>query len=89
MAFTSNSYITDSGANTNAARINRYRSADSLATIKGAGYFDLAVTGTAGGGFGLRNGDLIFTEASDGESFLFMAVSAVNVATTSSANDFL
>jgi hypothetical protein len=90
MALVTANFIPDSGGNTNAARIFRYRTADdSLATVKGSGYFDGAVNSTTGGGYGLRDGDVIFVEATDGESFLFMAVSASNVATTSSANDFV
>lgn len=88
MAFTSNNFVTDSGANTNAPRINRYKEAVTLATLKGAGYFDAAVSGTSGGGYGLRDGDLILVAGSDGTSFLSMAVSGSNVATVDSANDF-
>lgn len=87
MAFVGANFITDSGANTDAARLFRYRTTtDTLAAVKGANYFDNASAIT--GGYGLRNKDVIFVEASDGQSFLFMAVDAAGAATTTSANDF-
>lgn len=83
-----NNFVTDSGANTNAPRVHRYREEEALATIKGANYFNGAVNGTTGGGYGLRNGDVILVDASDGISFLHMAVDASNNATVAAANDF-
>ena len=88
MAFTPSNFITDSGANTNAPRINRYKEGATLAAIKAANYFNAAVTGTNGGGYGLRDGDIILVSASDGVSFLAMAVDGSNNATVGSANDF-
>ncbi len=88
MAFTPNSYVTDSGANTNAPRVNRYREENTLANIKAANYFNNAVNGASGGGYGLRDGDVILVDASDGTSFLKMAVDAAGDATVESANDF-
>jgi len=90
MAFSGNedSFVTDSGANTNASRIHRYREVEALATIKGANYFNGAVNGTAGGGYGLRDGDVILVDASDGMSFLHISVDVSNNATVDVANDF-
>ena len=90
MAFIDNkdSFVTDSGGNTNAPRIHRYREEATLAAIKAANYFNGAVNGAAGGGYGLRNGDVILVDASDGISFLHMAVDASDNATVAAANDF-
>jgi len=88
MAFSGDFFITDSQGNTNAPRIHRYREEEELANIKGANYFNNAVNGASGGGYGLRNGDVILVDASDGTSFLKMAVDASDNATVESANDF-
>lgn len=88
MAFTANNFVTDSGANTNAPRINRYKEEATLITLKGANYFNAAVTGTNGGGYGLRDGDIILVNASNGVSFLSMSVDGSNNATVGAANDF-
>lgn len=88
MAFDKNNFITDSGANTNAPRINRYKEAVTLATMKAANYFNLAVTGTSGGGYGLRENDIILVSGSDGVSLLSMTIDASNNATVEYANDF-
>jgi len=78
-------------ANSNAARTFSYRSgADSLATIKGSGYFDDVAESDIGPGYGLRSGDFILVDASDGQSFLFVGVvPATGVTTVASANDFV
>ena len=89
MAFTSSAFITDSQANTNAPRIHRYREEETLANIKAANYFNNAVNGASGGGYGLRDGDVILVDASDGVSFLHMAVDASDNATVAAANDFV
>jgi hypothetical protein len=88
MAFTPANFITDSQANTNAPRIHRYRESATLASIKAANYFNGAVNGTSGGGYGLRNGDVILVDASNGISMLHIAVDASNNATVAAANDF-
>lgn len=88
MAFTPANFIPDSGANTNAPRIHRYREENTLVAIKAANYFNNAVNGTSGGGYGLRSGDVILVDASNGASFLHIAVDASNNATVAAANDF-
>lgn len=88
MAFTPANFITDSQANTNAPRIHRYREDATIASISAANYFNSAVNGTSGGGYGLRDGDVILVDASNGTSFLKMAVSGSNNATVESANAF-
>ena len=88
MAFDKDTFITDSQANTNAPRIHRYREEETLANIKAANYFNNAVNGASGGGYGLRDGDVILVDASNGTSFLKMAVDADGDATVESANDF-
>jgi len=86
MAFTPASFIPNSAmANSDASRIFSYTTADSLATAKGANYFDPAADPT--GGLGLTDADVVLVTASDGTSFLQMGVTA-GVATTASANDF-
>lgn len=86
MAFTADTFIPNSSmANSDASRIFSYTSADTLATIKGANYFDNASAVT--GGLGLTDGDVILATASDGVSFLAMSVTA-GAATLGSANDF-
>ena len=88
MAFAPEDFIPVSAmANSNASRIFSYTSTgDNLVTVKGANYFDLAADPT--GGLGLTDGDVILARASDGVSFLDIAVTA-GAATTASANDFV
>lgn len=90
MAFADNTqnFVTDSQANTNAPRIHRYSEDATLVSLKAANYFNGAVNGAAGGGYGLRDGDVILVAANDGISFLEMAVSAGGDATVNAANDF-
>tara|TARA_R110002096_G_C14489352_1_gene714487 strand:+ start:467 stop:736 length:270 start_codon:yes stop_codon:yes gene_type:complete len=88
MAFDKDNFITDSGANTNAPRINRYKENATLAAMKAANYFNLAVSGASGGGYGLREDDLILVSGSDGVSFLSMTIDASDNATVAFANDF-
>lgn len=89
MALNVNNFIPDSQANTNAARIFRYNTADdNAAAVKASGYFNGAVNSTSGGGYGLRDGDVILIEATDATAFLKIAVSGSNVATTASALTF-
>lgn len=86
MAFTASTFIPVSAmANSDAARMFSYQSVDTLATIKGANYFDDAASTT--GGLGLTDGDVILVAALDGTSFLKMSVSA-GAATLAAANDF-
>lgn len=88
MAFTAANFITDSQANTNAPRIHRYREENTLASMKAANYFNGAVNGTSGGGYGLRDGDVILVDGSNGVSMLHIAVDSSNNATVAAANDF-
>jgi len=87
MAFSASNFIPVSAmANSNASRIFSYTTSDdTLATVKGSGYFDDAADPT--GGLGLTDGDVVLVTASDDTSFLQIAVSA-GVATTAVANDF-
>lgn len=87
MPFSATEFVPVSAmANSNASRIFSYvTTADALAAVKGANYFDPAADPT--GGLGLTDGDVVLVEATDGSSFLKIAVSA-GVATTASANDF-
>ena len=86
MAFTPASFIPNSAmGNSDASRIFSYTTADTLASAKGANYFDAAADPT--GGLGLTDADVILVTASDGTSFLQMGVTA-GVATTALANDF-
>ena len=88
MAFSATEFIPVSAmANSDSARLFSYTtSADALAAVKAANYFDPAAA--PAGGLGLKDGDVILTSASDGTSFLKVAVSA-GVVTTASANDFV
>jgi hypothetical protein len=87
MAFSAGTFIPLSAmANSNAARIFSYSSADAIATIKGSGYFNAASSKT--GGLGLKDGDVILTDSATTTSFLKMAVDGDGVATLESANDF-
>ena len=87
MAFSASTFIPQSAmANSDASRIFSYDTGDTMATVKGANYFDDAASLT--GGLGLTNGDVILATASDGTSFLRMVVTA-GAATTSSALDFV
>ena len=91
MAFEKDNFIPLSAmANSNAGRLFSYRSAaDTLAAVKAASYFDAAAVSNVSAGMGLRSGDFILVDASDGQSFLFIGVvSATGVTTTASANDF-
>ncbi len=85
MAFIGDNFVSDSGANTNAPRVFRYRNdADSIATIKGANYFDEA---SALAGYGLKDLDVIHVRGSDGASFITVSVTA-GAATMELALDF-
>ncbi len=60
MAFSASTFIPLSAmANSNAARIFSYSSADAIATIKGSGYFNDASSKT--GVLGLIDGDVLLT----------------------------
>jgi len=86
MSFTPATFIPNSSmANSDAPRIFSYATGDTLASAKGANYFDLAASIT--GGLGLQDLDVIYVTASDGFSFLSMSVTA-GAATTGAANDF-
>ena len=88
MAFTSASFVPSSGqANSLAPRTFSYGTADPIATVKGANYFDLAVTNDATVGYGLGDGDIVTVAASDGTSLITIAVTGV-AATTALALDF-
>ena len=87
MAFSDSTFIPLSAmANSNAARIFSYSSGDTIATIKGSGYFDPAALLT--GGLGLKDGDVILTDSATTTSLLKIAVSGAGVVTLASANDF-
>ena len=88
MAFSATEFVPVSAmANSNAPRLFSYvTTVDNLLAIKAANYFDPAAVTT--GGLGLKDGDVIMAEASNGTSFLKMAVSGAGVVTTASANDF-
>lgn len=91
MAFEKDNFIPASSmANSNAGRTFSYRSgSDTLITVKGSGYFDDAAKSDIAPGLGLRSGDFILVDASDGQSILFVGVvPATGVTTTASANDF-
>lgn len=81
MTFTAANFIPNSSmANSNAPRQFNYNSgADNIAAVIASGYFDEAAVLT--GGLGLKDKDLIYVQASDGERFLAMAVSGTGVAT--------
>lgn len=87
MAFNADNFIPVSAmANSNASRIFSYVTTDdNLVAVKAANYFDVAAEPT--GGLGLTDGDVILVEATDGTSFLKIAVSG-GAATTAAANDF-
>ena len=87
MAFEAENFIPLSSlANSNGSRVFVYNSsADNLATVKGANYFDDAAATT--GGLGLQDGSVILASASDSTSFLKMSVTA-GAATVGEANDF-
>lgn len=87
MAFTGSTFIpTSSMANSDAARQFSYTSGDSLATVKGANYFDSAAD--PAGGNGLKDEDVILVTASDGTSFVQVSITAGAV-TVGAANDFV
>ena len=90
MAFTKDTFIPASAmANSSAGRMFSYATGDTLATVKGSGYFDEAAVSDVGAGYGLRSGDFILVDASDGQSFLFVGVvPSTGVTTTASSNDF-
>ena len=91
MALNKDNFIPASAmANSNAGRMFSYNAGgDTLAATKASGYFnDVAVSDIAPG-YGLRSGDFILVDASDGQSFLFVGVvPATGVTTTVAANDF-
>lgn len=85
MAFTPSTFAPQSAlANSNLPRVFGYQTGDTLVTVKGANYFDPA---SEIGGMGLTDGDVVLVNASDGTSFLSIAVTA-GAATTASANNF-
>lgn len=88
MAFTPDTFVPGSSmANSSAGRIFSYRTAaDNLSAVKAANYFDEAAAPS--GGLGLKDGDFILVEASNGYSMLAMAVSGAGAATVAAANDF-
>lgn len=88
MAFVKDTFIPLSAmANSNAGRMFSYRGTDTLAASKASGYFDEAASLT--GGLGLKSGDFILIDATDGQSILFMGVNpSTGVTTVASANDF-
>ena len=84
--FTPETFIPSSSmANSDAPRLFCYATADTLATAKGANYFDLAAALT--GGLGLKDLDLVYVNAVDGVSFLSVSITAGAV-TVGAANDF-
>ena len=91
MALTKENFIPlSSMANSNAPRMFSYNAgADTLATVKGSGYFNDVAKSNIAPGYGLLSGDFILVDASDGQSMLFVGVvPATGVTTTVSANDF-
>jgi hypothetical protein len=75
MAFSASTFIPlSSMANSNAARIFSYRTTDDTATVVAADYFTPAASAT--GGLGLRDGDVVLCQASDGTDFYEIAVSS-------------
>jgi len=87
MAFSASTFIPlSSMANSNAARIFSYRTADASATVVASGYFDDAASLT--GGLGLKNADVILAQQSDGTDFYEVAVSGAGVVTIALTNAF-
>ena len=87
MAFSASTFIPlSSMANSNAARIFSYRTADTSATTVTSGYFDLAASLT--GGLGLKDADVILAQQSDGTDFYEVAVSGAGVVTIALTNAF-
>lgn len=86
MAFTPATFIPQSSmANSDAPRVFSYATGDTLATAKGANYFDDAASLT--GGLGLKDLDVVYVSAGDGFSFLSVSITAGAV-TVGAANDF-
>ena len=86
MAFTPATFVPQSAmGNSGAPRVFSYSTAETLATAKGANYFDPAA---AAAGMGLKDLDVILVNASDGVSFLSMSITA-GAATVGAANDFI
>jgi hypothetical protein len=87
MSFTASTFIPlSSMANSNAARIFSYRSADNTATVAASGYFDPAAS--LSGGLGLKDADVILCQQSDGTDFYEVAVSGVGVVTVALTSAF-
>ena len=87
MAFTPNTFFRLSAvANSDAAAIFTYRTADNTATVVGANYFDPA--GAVTGGYGLKNDDLILVQQSDGTDFYEVTVSGAGVVAIVKTNAF-
>ena len=79
MAFTPDTFIRLSAvANSDAAAMWTYRTADNTATVVAANYFDLAAA--TPGGYGLKDDDIIMTQQSDGTDFYEVSVTAGVVA---------
>jgi hypothetical protein len=82
MSFTATSFIPQSAqANSDAPRVFSYATADTLASTKGAAYFDGGID------YGLKDNDVVLVSAVDGVSFLSITISGTDT-TTGSANDF-
>ncbi len=89
MAFAAANFIPGSAqANSDAPRNFHYKTTvDNLAAVKAASYFDNAALPT--GGLGLKDGDIILAKATDGMSFLEVAVASPSGdVTINAANDF-
>lgn len=87
MAFSASTFIPLSAmANSNAARIFSYRSADNSATVAASGYFDPAAS--LSGGLGLKDADVILAQQSDGTDFYEVAVSGSGVVTVALTSAF-
>ena len=88
MAFSASTFIPLSAmANSNAARIFSYRTADNSATTAASAYLNDAAS--LSGGLGLKDADVILAQQSDGTDFYEVAVSGSGVVTIALTNAFV
>ena len=87
MAFTPTTFFRLSAvANSDAAAVWTYRTADNTAAVVGANYFDPA--GAITGGLGLKNDDIILAQQSDGTDLYEVTVSGAGVVAIVKTNAF-
>jgi hypothetical protein len=86
MAFNPENFVRSSAQANGNATFNYSSTDDAIADIIAANYFDPA--SSTSGGYGLKNGDYIFSRGTDAVNILSIAVDAAGAATVESKVEF-